>query len=436
MPNLYDIAYRIGLWATAPAWMIPKRTRAKVLRALNERTGRNLPTRDTTKPAVLIHAVSLGEMNATRALVRQLGERDPRLGFIISATTDTGFARAQELYGSDPRLSVIHYPLDFSAAISRVLDGLKPNVVVLMELEVWPNFVWHCDRRGIPVVLVNGRLTEKSFRSYRWGKPFLCPTFARLATACVQEEVYADRFASLGVAPDRIRVTGTMKFDTADVADRVAGDRELALAMELHEGEPLWVAGSTGPGEEEIVLRVYRELLKDHRALRLAMIPRHPQRFDEVASLIESQAFPLLRRSSTQHSAPTTQHSLPVLLGDTMGELRKFYSLATIVFVGRSLVDLGSRQHGSDMIEPAALAKPVVVGPYTGNFADVMSRFRKAGAMVEVADEPALLRATRELLEHPARGAEMGRKAQSVVIEGKGATARHVDSIAAHLPKA
>lgn len=435
MLNLYDIAYRVGLWASAPVWMIPKKTRTKVLRALSERTGRDLPSRDTTKPSVLIHAVSLGEMNATRALVRQLGERTSQLQFIVSATTDTGFARAKELYGADSSVAVIRYPLDFSGAVSRVLDALKPDAIVLMELEVWPNFVWHCHRRGIPVVLVNGRLTEKSFRSYRWGKPVLRPTFARLATACVQEDVYADRFRALGVAPERVQVTGTMKFDTADVAQRVEGDGELAEAMGLRTGEPLWVAGSTGPGEEEIVLRIYRELLKHHPALRLAVIPRHPQRFGEVAKLIESQGFPVLRRSVTQSSVLSTQSSA-ILLGDTMGELRKFYSLATVVFVGRSLVDLGPRQHGSDMIEPAALAKPVVVGRYTGNFGDVMTRFRGSAAMIEVSDEAGLMRETLSLLKDARRAQEMAQKAQAVVVAGKGATARHVKAILAHLPQA
>jgi 3-deoxy-D-manno-octulosonic-acid transferase len=459
MANAYDIAYRLGLVASAPVWMIPRKSREKVLRALRERTGRGLPPRDTSRPAVMIHAVSLGEMNATRALVCQLGERDARLQFVVSATTDTGFARARELYGADPRVSVIRYPLDFSGAIRRVLDALRPSVVVLMELEVWPNFVRHCCARGIPVVLVNGRLTEASFRGYRRARPLLRRTFARLAVVCVQEEAYARRFTALGVPPDRVRVTGTMKFDTADVTDRVAGDDELARALGLAplragdaqppspgtpgegggegadaDDAPIWVAGSTGPGEEEIVLRVYRELLKQHPGLRLAIIPRHPQRFDDAAKLIEAQGFPLLRRSSNPQSAIRNPQSAPVLLGDTMGELRRFYSLATVVFVGRTLVDLGPKQHGSDMIEPAALAKPVVVGPFTGNFAEVMSRFRDAGAMVEVADEAGLLRATSALLADRTRAATIGGKAQAVVAAGKGSTARHVEVILAHLP--
>ncbi len=441
MPNAYDIAYALGLGAASPFWLVKSSARRKVFKAFRERMGRGTgiddAPRDATGPAVMIHAVSLGEMNATRSLVRGLAERDPALRFIVSATTDTGFARGRELYGADPKVTVIRYPLDFSGAIRRVLAALRPCVVVLMELEVWPNFVRECERAGVPVVLVNGRLTGSSFRNYRRGRALVRPMFRRLAAVCAQEEAYAERFIELGVPPARVSVTGTMKFDTADVADRIEGDRALADALDLRPNEQLWVCGSTGPGEEEIVLRVYGRLLATHPTLHLAIIPRHPQRFDEVATLIEQSGFPLIRRSVSVKSAIRNPKSemIPVLLGDTMGELRKFYSLATIVFVGRTLVDLGPRQHGSDMIEPAALAKPVIVGPHTGNFADVMSRFRAAGAMREVAGEDDLFAAMSELLASPAAAADLGAKAQDVVRAGKGATARHIATIVAHLER-
>jgi 3-deoxy-D-manno-octulosonic-acid transferase len=201
------------------------------------------------------------------------------------------------------------------------------------------------------------------------------------------------------------------------------------------------VCGSTGPGEEQIVLDVYRRLLPDHPALRLAIIPRHPERFDEVASLITSAGFPLLRRSTSRNSTPESriaspESRLPVILGDTMGELRKFYSLADIVFVGRTLVDLGPRQHGSDMIEPAALGKTVVVGPYTGNFAEAMNRFRGADAMMEIGSPSELADAMVRLLEDRQSARAMGQRAQQVVIAEKGATERHVQVLLKHLPAA
>jgi 3-deoxy-D-manno-octulosonic-acid transferase len=435
MINGYDIAYGTGLALASPFWLAAPKARRKVLKALRERMGRGLPSRAAGRPAVWIHAVSLGEINATRAMVKLLAGRRPDLHFIVSTTTQTGFARGRELYGSDPRVVLVRYPLDFSGAIARALDALRPSLVVLMELEVWPNFLRHCQRRGVPALLVNGRLTPSSFRHYRFGGALTRRMFSRLSVVCAQDETYAERFRLLGAPPGRVRVTGTMKFDTAEVADRIDGADDLARAVGLRPGdESIWVCGSTGPGEEEIVLRSYRTLLAAHPGLRLVIVPRHPERFDEVAALIDREGFPLVRRSASP-SAPGTRHSArPVVLGDTMGELRKFYSLADVVLVGRTLVDLGPRQHGSDMIEPAALAKPVVVGPWTHNFAEPMNALIAADAIKVVEGGGATPGdALAALLSDPAGAAAMGRRAQDVVRRGQGATARHVELILAHL---
>ncbi|HEV8290683.1 MAG TPA: 3-deoxy-D-manno-octulosonic acid transferase [Tepidisphaeraceae bacterium] len=444
MINTYDIAYGLAVGASAPYWLIKPSSRRKVFEAFSQRMG-DVPNREGTQPAVMIHAVSLGEINATRMLVARLRELKPDLHIIISTTTETGYARAMELYGSNGRatpshllideppspFTVIRYPLDFTGAISKVLDNLRPSVVALMELELWPNFISQCARRKIPVVLLNGRITETSFGRYKWIRPVVKRMLERVAVVCAQDPTYAKRFVELGARPERVQVTGTMKFDTASVADRVDGDEELASALRLRGGvaERIWVCGSSGPGEEEMILRQFRTLLTKHARLRLIIVPRKPERFEEVANLITAEGFAVLRRSHTLRSSvaelPPTTLLPPVILGDTMGELRKFYSLADVVFVGRTLVDLGSRQHGSDMIEPAALGKPVVVGPYTGNFADAMSRFRAADAIMEVQTAEQLGEAVSVLLSSPQQAKEMGKKAQQVVIKEKGATERH-----------
>jgi 3-deoxy-D-manno-octulosonic-acid transferase len=431
MLNLYDIAYGLGLTVAAPVWLVIPKTRRKVLKALRERMGHVEP-RAGSAQAVMIHAVSLGEMNATRAMVARLRELRPGLEFILSTTTDTGFNRGKELYGSAPDCRVVRYPLDFSGAVERVLDQLRPAVVVLMELEVWPNFLARARRRGIPVLLVNGRLTESSFRNYKWGGAITAKMFRRLENVCAQEQAYADRFITLGAPAERVRVTGTMKFDNAQVADRIDGADALAEAVGLHPGdEPIWVCGSTGPGEEEIVLEAYRSLITNHPKLRLVIVPRHPERFDEVAKLIESAGFPVVRRSNPKSEISDLKS--PVILGDTMGELRKFFSLADVVLVGRTLVDLGPRQHGSDMIEPAALAKPVIVGPFTGNFAEPMNAFRAATAIEEIRNPNQLASAVERLLTNRTDAAAMGRRAQDVVRSNQGATQRHVDLILENL---
>jgi 3-deoxy-D-manno-octulosonic-acid transferase len=430
MFNGYDIAYSLLVGAGAPYWLIKPSARRKVLGALRQRMGRGLPTRDLSQPAVLIHAVSLGEINATRALVRMLQEQRPDLHVIISTTTETGHARGEELYGSAANVTLIRYPLDFSGAVQRVLDGLKPSVVVLMELEVWPNFVRRCEDRGIPVILANGRLTQTSFGRYKWAGPVTRAMFRRLSFVAAQDERYAKRFVELGAQPEHVQVIGTMKFDTAEVADRVVGDGDVAASVWLRPlQEPIWVCGSTGPGEEEIVLKAYRSLLtRGHSRLRLVIVPRHPQRFDEVSAKIKQMHFRVVRRSRPKMSEE--KEIVPrVILGDTMGELRKFYSLADLVFVGRSLVDLGQRQHGSDMIEPAALGKPVIVGPFTHNFADAMSRFKAADAMLEVPDGAALEESIHNLLVKPDQARAMGERAQQVVLREQGATGKHVKLI-------
>ena len=435
MINGYDIAWGALLGIGAPVWLLHPGARRKVIRALRERTGRGV-RREGAGPAVMIHAVSLGEINATRALVRMLAEARPELRFVVSTTTDTGFARGQELYGSDPKVTLIRYPLDFSSAVRRVLDGVRPDAVVLMELEVWPNFIRHCVQRGIPVLLINGRLTESSFRNYRVGRPLVAPMFRQLAAVCAQDETYAQRFIELGAPAERVLVTGTMKFDTAQVAERIDGAEELARTVGLQPaGEIIWVCGSTGPGEEGALLEIYRELLVEHPRLRLVIVPRKPERFDEVAVEIAAARFDVLRRSGTPapDDLDVPADAPQVVLGDTMGELRKFYSVADVVFVGRTLVDLGSRQRGSDMIEPAALAKPVIVGRFTHNFADAMRRFVEADAIKVVGDADELGRAVGEVLRSPGRAAEMGRRAREVVRREQGATARHVDVILGQL---
>ena len=396
-----------------------------------------LPRRKSDRPCIWIHAVSLGEVNATQSLVEEIDKRLGGHDVVISATTDTGYAAALRHY---PQRHVVRYPLDFSFAVNRAFDRIRPDAVILLELEAWPNFVTIAARRHIPVGIANGRLTEeKSMR--RFGLPLVRSLarqmFSRIAWTAAQNEQYAARFRKLGARAESVTVTGTMKYDTALIAERVPGDRELACAMGIESGAPLLVAGSTGPGEEQMLLDAYAELRAEFPKLRLAIIPRKPERFAEVARLIEARGFGCRRRSvhpdDTQANAtvatsqPTDDHS--VILGDTMGELRKFYALADLVFVGRSLVPMG----GSDMIEVAALARPMCFGPHTQNFVDVAETLLAAKAAVRLGDRSDLVRVARELLRDCGAAGEMGRRAQDVVRQNRGATQRTVDLLCASL---
>jgi 3-deoxy-D-manno-octulosonic-acid transferase len=286
------------------------------------------------------------------------------------------------------------------------------------------------------VLLVNGRVGESAFSRYRRIKFITARMLNRIAVICAQDQVYADRFIALGAPVDRIQITGTMKFDTAKVAGKVEGDDQLAMELGLvRGGGPVWVCGSTGPGEEEMLLGVFKRLVEKFPTLRLVIVPRKPERFDDVAELIRSRGLALQRRSTPSAGLTASAvSSPPVVLGDTMGELRKFYSLADVVFVGRSLVNLGSRQWGSDMIEPAGLAKPVAIGPWTHNFAEAVRSFKAAEAMVEVADASALVGTIARWLSDPTRATELGKRAQEVVRSNQGATAKHVELVLKYLP--
>lgn len=431
MWNLYDIAYNVGLAVTSPYWLSREASRTKVQRALNERMGDNIPVRAGDDPCIMIHAVSVGEMNATRALVQKLRELKPNLKFYISATTETGYSRGIELYPPATGVTLIKYPLDFTSAIDRVLDAVRPTVVVLMELEVWPNFMLQCEKRKIPVILANARLTTSSFKHYKWGGPIIRKMFQRLALICAQDLTYAQRFLALGVKETHCVITGTMKFDNVNFAPPLPAARHRAEMLGLKVGDDLvWVCGSTGPGEEAMVLRVYRKLLRKFARLRLVIVPRHPPRFDEVAQIIEQHQLRCIRLSRVTGDEYDPDNALPpVVLIDAMGVLRDFYSVANVVFVGRSIVDLGPRQHGSDMIEPAALAKPTVIGPYTANFAEAVRKFLEADAMLEATDEESLEQSIAVLLSTPSEAMAMAARAREVVRQGQGATQLHVSVI-------
>lgn len=377
---------------------------------------------------IWVHAVSLGETNAARLIVEQLNERLPDVEILISTTTDTGFARACQLYGPE---RVFRYPLDFSWVVRRALNRIQPSMIVLVELEVWPNLMALARSRDVPVVVVNGRLTERSFRRLRRFSLAGQRAFGSLRWVGAQDATIAARFRGLGVAADRIDVTGSVKWDTVTLGSPVDGAADLQRAMGMDAGKPLWICGSTGPGEEALILDAYSELRTTRRELQLAIIPRKPERFDEVARLIERGGYACRRRSCQPDGSQTPASSVEdgswIALGDTMGELRKFYALADAVFVGRSLIPMG----GSDPMEVAALGKPMVVGPHMDNFAAAMSAFDEREAIRTVERASDLAGAIDDVLAHPDRARQMGARARQVVEENQGATRTTVDKLIA-----
>ena len=290
--------------------------------------------RYTDQPCIWIHAVSMGEINAMGTLVGRLQQVLPQFEIIISSTTDTGFARAKKLYGQDHR--VFFYPWDFTWAVRRAFRRLHPQLCILMELEVWHNFTLEAKKRQIPVVVANGRISSgKGFPRYKKIAPLVRGMFGRLELVLAQDEEYADRFRFLGAAKEKVQVAGTLKYDTAEVVAKVAGTDELAGKLHFDREMVLWVAGSTGPGEEEIVLESFERLRQSEglRGVRLAVVPRKPERFDEVGRLIESRGHKVLRYSKVKAGEYDVSgvDEGAVILGDTMGICGSFYSLASVI---------------------------------------------------------------------------------------------------------
>jgi len=408
------------------------------------------------KKCIWLHAVSVGEVNAAKTLIRELENRFPDFEIVISAVTDTGFAQANVLFGHN--MQVFYFPLDLSWIMHRAFNNIRPAVCLLMELEVWPNFVQIARQLNVPVIVINGRISNKSFSRYRIVRPIAKTIFRKVGLVLAQTNEYARRFKELGCPDEKVIVTGSLKYDTAQITEKVEGADTLAAQLfgksEIRNPKSeilLWVAGATGNDEEKILLEVYQNLKqqKQFSDLRLAIIPRKPERFDEVAQLIEQSGFNLIRYSELKKATPDTvakskieNRNLSaarlaestidsVILGDTMGDLRKFYSLATIIFIGRSLVPMG----GSDMMEAAALGKCTIFGPYAFNFKQAVDALLADNGAIMVKDKEDLLRTIQKCLLEPTYADKIARNGREVIRKNQGATARTIQHITKFLSK-
>ena len=393
---------------------------------------------DSEKKCIWIHAVSVGEVNAAKTIVQELKKKFSNLEILISTTTDTGQARAKAVFGAEHK--IIYFPFDFSWVMRRAFRNINPAICLLMELEVWPNFVDIAKKLNVPVVIVNGRISDRSFSRYCKILPLIKRVFSKIELALAQTREYADRFKLIGVPENNVVVTGSLKYDTAQITDKVEGTDILAEQLQLKTNNSklktnLWVAGATGPGEEEIILDVFKHLTQNtepgtQNDLLLVIVPRKPERFDEVAQLITNTGFDCLRYSnikqaSKNESRATSHESRTVLLGDTMGDLRKFYSLSTIIFVGRSLVPMG----GSDMMEAAALGKCTMFGPHAFNFKQTVDALLENEGAILVNDKNELIEAMQKCLSDSDYAQKIAKSGQQVIKNNQGATQKTIEQI-------
>lgn len=382
----------------------------------------NVPTRTSPAPCVWLHAVSLGEVNLLKPILDQLQKSLPGWDFVISTTTKTGYDLACRRFAEH---IVFYCPFDFSWSVNRTLRRIRPTLLVLAELELWPNLITLARQNGARVAVLNGRLSDRSFRGYMRLRRLLRPVWRRLDLVLAQNHEYADRFAALG-APQVI-VTGSIKFDGVQTDRGNSQTRQLANLAGIAPTDTVFLAGSTQHPEEQFALDTFRALSKKHPALRLILVPRHPERFDDVARLLDGSELPWQRRTLLRAGAPMNDAApARILLVDTTGELGAWWGTAHIAFVGGSM---GSRG-GQNMLEPAAYGAAVSFGPNTRNFRDIVALLVQAEAALVVSDADELTDFVARCCDDASYARTLGDRARAFVISQQGAAQTSVEHLA------
>ena len=414
---VYDLSWWVAGLFGFP-WLLWRMARDRAFRAMVvERMGRGLerlPAPD--RPRVLVHGVSVGEAKAALPIVRAIERAHPELEVVISTTTNTGLEVARGLF---PRNRIVRFPVDPTFVVRRFLDRVAPSLVLLVELEIWPNFLRLCNRGGIPVAVVNGRITEMSHGQYLLFRDVL-PQFNRISLFCVQLEEYANRFRRLHVEEERLLVTGNVKVDGLAIG-RVDAGEELTRLIGGRDGAPVVVAGSTHEPEELLLAEAWRTHAPQ---ARLVLVPRHPHRAESLVETLAARGFEARRLSDLRrtHDAVRSDEVAPgcVVIVDSIGELERIYGLADLVFVGGSLIEHG----GHNMLEPAAQGRATLFGPHVTNFAQEAAILRAEGGCRQLAGVAELGPVMAELLRDDAERARMGAAAVRAVDSQRGATAK------------
>ncbi|MBI5629425.1 MAG: 3-deoxy-D-manno-octulosonic acid transferase [Elusimicrobia bacterium] len=366
---------------------------------------------------VWIHAASSGEVGAMAGFIKALAHRDPGARILVTSSTSAGRERARALPGVS---AAVMAPLDFIPCLGRFITAARPRALLIAETELWPAMIEFCSRRAIPIAVLNARLSERSFGRYRKARIFVRPYLRRISLICAQDEAEAGRFLELGANPDAVRVAGNMKCDQSEPPAQI-GEVQGAFRLLGWEGRPVFVAGSTHPGEEEILLDAYARARRSFPELKLVLAPRHVERTERAETLLRAKGIDFACWSDLTRGIPQTKTS--VLLLDIMGLLPSFYALARACFVGGSLVPVG----GHSLLEPALAGSPVLFGPHVDNTESVARLLESAGCGFMVEDADALSRVLGDLLADPVRSQALGRQASELSRGLQGATERCLD---------
>ena len=421
---VYNLLFPVGLLLFMPAYLLKMRRRGNYRRNFGQRFGRytdDVRRRLTGRPPTWIHAVSVGEVAIALKLATKLRELDPAFRCVLTTTTTTGFAVAQK----EPRdwLQVLYNPLDFLPIVRRAFAVIRPSRIILVEAEVWPNLAAEARRRRIPLALVNARLSPRSERRFRRVRGLVAPTFRCLDLVCAQEWQDIERWHALGVPRERIREIGSIKYDPAETQERAEFPRGILQSFGIDGQTPILLGGSTHAGEEQILGHVLRELRTEFPRATLIIAPRHVERTRDVRAILQAQGWSVAQRSVTTPPAQTPD----CLLLDTTGELRHWYAVGSVVFIGKSLTANG----GQNPVEPVLAGKPVVFGPHMENFARLAHSLLQSNGAIQVTDGASLARAVSELLGNPDARERLVGNAQRVIATHRGATQRTAELVVA-----
>ena len=428
--TLYNILFTVCFILSSPYYFVRMRRRGNWQKGFAERFGHydtKLKQAITNRHVFWMHAVSVGEVNLCTQLIRALEPRVPNVKIVVSTTTTTGMGVLRRKLPS--HIGKIYYPIDRRLYVSRALSTIQPEAIVLVEAEIWPNFLWRARDLGKPVFLVNARLSDRSYRGYKRFRFLFKPLFARLAGVGAQNEADAVKLRELGCRPEAIRIVGSLKFDAAKLDERRLLDVPALLRQfGVKPGARLIIGGSTHAGEEAILAEQYLRLRARFPDLFLVLVPRHFERSREVGRELEAQGVKFAYRSELTAWEAFAPGAIDCLIVNTTGELKYFYEHATIIFVGKSLTAEG----GQNPIEPGALGKAMVFGPNMQNFAEVVRSFLEQKGAVQVRDAAELEKVLGDLLADEPRREQLGRNAVKVVHENLGAVERTVDMIVEH----
>jgi 3-deoxy-D-manno-octulosonic-acid transferase len=419
---LLNLIYALLLLLASPYLLYQAIRKGKYREGFAAKFLGRVPRRTSDRPGVWLHAVSVGEVNLLAPLLAEIARQKPSWECVISTTTTSGMALARKKYAGH---LVFYCPLDFSWAVRSALRRIRPRLLVLAELELWPNLVRAARRQGARVAVINGRLSERSFRGYRRIRPLVARLLQQIDCIAAQDATYADRFRQLGARAQSIAVTGSMKYDGAQTDRCNPATQRLRTLAGFSDDDVVLLAGSTQEPEEAIAVETYRQLRGAWPRLRLVLVPRHPERFSSVARLLDASGMAWQRRTLLDQGLRVPEAR--ILLVDVVGELGAWWGTAQIALVGGSLSNRG----GQNMIEPAAYGAAVSFGPNTRNFRDIVASLLSREAAVVVRDAQEFRQFVERCLKEPAYAAALGQRAQSLVAEQLGATGRTLRLLAA-----